>query len=142
MPELISELENVIRGNFPEGETNVAQLIEHCSLYYITTSRNVYFLKKVTTKEVEEVAGVCFFKNDIIYSFAVSMEYQRQGYGKRLLKGVISQLKHVNLTVRSKNTNAISMYEKAGFIFMGIKRNFYRFSSVNDDGIAMSITKK
>ena len=142
MPDLISEIEKVISGNFPEGETNVKDLIDVCSLCYITVSRNVYILKKIIPKDVEELAGICFFKGNVIYSFAVSTEFQRQGYGKRLLKGIILHLKDIDIIVRANNSGAISMYEKSGFVATGIKRDFYNFTSLGDDGISMSVRKK
>lgn len=139
MPQLLTEIEKVITGNFPAGETKVTDLIEHCSLYYITSLRTVCLVKKVSDITVDELAGICFLKDGNIHSFAVSREYQRQGYGKKLLKGVILHNNNdLNLIVRASNTGAIALYRSVGFIPTEIKRNFYKFSSIDDDGITMS----
>ena len=56
-----------------------------------------------------------------IYSFATKKEFQGQGYGKKLIIEIIERLKEqkikrVILTVAPKNSVAISLYKKLGFL--------------------------
>jgi [ribosomal protein S18]-alanine N-acetyltransferase len=61
---------------------------------------------------------------------AVSAQEQRNGYGKILLDGVVSDardlaVRRLFLEVRSGNP-AISFYSKAGFARVGLRPNYYR----------------
>lgn len=66
---------------------------------------------------------------------------RRHGLAGRLLKETIAMLpvNSVVLEVRSKNEEAIKMYEGLGFEKLGVRRNFY--STPSDDAIVMEYTK-
>lgn len=66
-----------------------------------------------------------------IMNIAVSEEYRRQGYATRVLREIFFKakelgIKRITLEVRESNEAARSLYEKNGFVFSGIRRNYYR----------------
>lgn len=70
--------------------------------------------------------------------------FRSQGIATKLLVETIinslpSGIKKVVLEVRSKNETAIGLYEKLGFVKLGIRKNFY--STPADDAVVMELTK-
>ena len=61
-------------------------------------------------------------------NLAVLPEYRRQGVAGRLIRELIANLdaKSLTLEVRQSNLPAISLYEKMGFIQVGLRPNYYR----------------
>ena len=70
-----------------------------------------------------------------LLNIIVKPEYQNQGIGSVLLKYIIDnkQDKKIMLEVRSKNTNAIKLYQKYDFKIINIRKNYYK----DDDAIIM-----
>ena len=70
-----------------------------------------------------------------IQNIIVKPEYQNQGIGSVLLKYIIDnkQDKKIMLEVRSKNINAIKLYQKYDFKIINIRKNYYK----DDDAIIM-----
>lgn len=70
-----------------------------------------------------------------ILNIIVKPEYQNQGIGSVLLKYIIDnkQDKKIMLEVRSKNINAIKLYQKYDFKIINIRKNYYK----DDDAIIM-----
>ncbi|MBQ7903452.1 MAG: GNAT family N-acetyltransferase, partial [Oscillospiraceae bacterium] len=68
---------------------------------------------------------------------------RQKGIATHLLDTAIRDLPtHVNsvvLEVRSQNTPAIRMYEKMGFVKLGLRKGFY--STPADDAIVMELSK-
>lgn len=65
-----------------------------------------------------------------VTNVAVNPLYRRKGIADKLVKKVIEKTRElnsacVNLEVRQSNSNAIALYEKNGFISLGIRKNFY-----------------
>ncbi len=65
-----------------------------------------------------------------ITNVAVSDEFRRCGIGGMLVKQIIKDAKGakctmVSLEVRESNEKAIKLYEKEGFSYVGIRKNFY-----------------
>ena len=65
-----------------------------------------------------------------IGNICVLPEYRGMGMGKRLLNALMDELKSrgiatVFLEVESDNTNAIALYEKAGFNKYNSRKNYY-----------------
>ena len=70
-----------------------------------------------------------------LLNIIVKSEYQNQGIGSVLLKYIIDnkQDKKIMLEVRSKNINAIKLYQKYDFKIINIRKNYYK----DDDAIIM-----
>ena len=65
-----------------------------------------------------------------LYGLWVVEKYRRQGIGKVFLDKIINKMKEegivkIQLTVSPKNTEAISLYKKAGFNKKELIKNFY-----------------
>ena len=92
-----------------------------------------------TYKENNINKGFIHIQNglDIIdlLNIIVKPEYQNQGIGSVLLKYIIDnkQDKKIMLEVRSKNINAIRLYQKYDFKIINIRKNYYK----DDDAIIM-----
>lgn len=69
-----------------------------------------------------------------LLNIIVKPKYQNQGIGSVLLKYIINnQDKKIMLEVRSKNINAIKLYQKYDFKIINIRKNYYK----DDDAIIM-----
>lgn len=137
MPDLFEELNNIKENNFVDGETNLNSLYEKCSLYMISVDYKIFFLKNIIRMNVPELAAYAFLFNDIIYSFCVKKELQGNGYGKKLLILVLKKNKPLTLHVRESNIVAKKLYESVGFKFVSLIKDFYTWTSVNENGIEM-----
>ncbi len=90
-------------------------------------------------KENNSIKGFIHIQNglDIIdlLNIMVKPEYRNQGIGSALLKYIIDnkQDKKIMLEVRSKNINAIKLYQKYDFKIINIRKNYYK----DDDAIIM-----
>lgn len=90
-------------------------------------------------KENNSIKGFIHIQNglDIIdlLNIMVKPEYRNQGIGSVLLKYIIDnkQDKKIMLEVRSKNINAIKLYQKYDFKIINIRKNYYK----DDDAIIM-----
>lgn len=84
------------------------------------------------------MSGECYVDN-----IAVKPSYRRQGIGVLLTNKLIETAKSENgefisLEVRKSNNPAISLYEKAGFISVGVRKNFY--DKPTEDAVIMTKT--
>lgn len=66
-----------------------------------------------------------------IMNVAVHPDYRRQGIGEKLMLALTEQLREngilfLMLEVRQSNAPAIALYEKLGFLQVGLRRNYYR----------------
>lgn len=78
-----------------------------------------------------------------ITNVAVFPEYRKKGVATAVLKAVFrfanqNSLNFVSLEVRPSNTDAVSLYEKFGFVTEGRRKNFYR----NPQEDALIMTKR
>ncbi len=65
-----------------------------------------------------------------IFNVAVSPEFRRKGIAKALIGKFIETVREketqvIFLEVRTSNLFAISLYEKSGFVFCGIRKDYY-----------------
>lgn len=65
-----------------------------------------------------------------IFNVAVSPEFRRKGIAKALIGKFIETVREketqvIFLEVRTSNLSAISLYEKSGFVFCGIRKDYY-----------------
>jgi ribosomal-protein-alanine N-acetyltransferase len=64
-----------------------------------------------------------------IATIAIAPEYQRQGWGKYFLESLLdlaTDAEYALLEVRPSNYSAIHIYEKFGFVKVGVRRRYYR----------------
>ena len=67
---------------------------------------------------------------------AVHPDYRRQGIGEKLVLALCDALREkgirgVMLEVRQSNAPAITLYEKLGFVHVGMRPNYYRLPREN-----------
>jgi ribosomal-protein-alanine N-acetyltransferase len=83
-----------------------------------------------------------------ILNISINKNYQRKGYGKKLLHFLIKELKdrmirQLMLEVRLSNQAAISFYLKHGFEKISLRKNYYIINSKHpnqkEDGIIMRL---
>ena len=65
-----------------------------------------------------------------IFNVAVAPEFRRKGMADALIKKFIEAVREketqvIFLEVRTSNLGAISLYEKNGFVFCGIRKDYY-----------------
>ena len=77
-----------------------------------------------------------------IINFATKNEFKRQGIGKKVMEALLSHgsslgVKKYFLEVRVSNAGAIALYEKYGFISVGISKN--HFLSPREDALLMNL---
>lgn len=75
-----------------------------------------------------------------IANIAIDPDHQRRGHGAGLLTHALEQLaaegvRKVFLDVRPSNTAARAMYEKFGFKYLGVRKNYY--SHPPEDALVM-----
>ena len=91
--------------------------------------------------EVVAYGGMLFALDEgQITNIAVSPAHRRKGYGKAILEALlrhapIGGARCVFLEVRTSNLSAVSLYEGAGFLTVGTRRNFY--TSPREDALVM-----
>ena len=88
----------------------------------------------IVYKDGSKIIGYCIFMTAAdegeILRIAVKNNMRRSGIGQKILNCAISIMaqrgaEELFLEVRASNDAAISLYEKAGFIKTGIRKNYY-----------------
>lgn len=97
--------------------------------------------KSVAGYIVARVSGQELHINNV----AVRSEFRGRGIGKALLMRVLTQAKRLNaavafLELRAGNSIAQALYEKAGFVPVGKRRNYY--SDPVEDAVTMTAKLK
>lgn len=77
-----------------------------------------------------------------ITNVAVSPDYRRQGIARALIAELTAQartveLAFVTLEARASNAPAITLYEGAGFVRVGVRKNFY--TAPTEDAVLMTL---
>lgn len=77
-----------------------------------------------------------------ITNVAVSPDCRRQGIGRALIAALTAAartqgLAFVTLEVRASNAPAIALYEGAGFVRVGVRKNFY--AAPTEDAVLMTL---
>ena len=80
--------------------------------------------------KVSGYIGLWIADNMQILNFYVDKEYQNMGFGSMMLEFVIKLVKMskvpvLSLEVREHNIKAISLYEKYGFKYSHVRKNYY-----------------
>ena len=120
-----SMLPEVIRIQSESFETKSRSSIKR----YSKKMRKIFYV----IKSQDQVVGYCIYyikpvlslkgfkKKSVIYSISVDKNFRRNGYGEKLLKESIKEMRlngvfSILLYVNTKNLPAIKLYEKIGFI--------------------------
>ena len=76
-----------------------------------------------------------------VIDIRVADTHRRQGLGERLLRESLAALsvRSVFLDVRRTNSPAVTMYEKMGFLQVGVRHNYYQVSSGREDALIMRL---
>ena len=80
-----------------------------------------------------------------ITNVAVSPDCRRQGVGRALIAELVQRaraqgLSFVTLEARASNAPAIALYEGAGFVRVGVRKNFY--TAPTEDAVLMTLYLK
>lgn len=80
-----------------------------------------------------------------ITNVAVSPDCRRQGVGRALIAELVQRaraqgLSFVTLEARASNAPAIALYEGAGFVRVGVRKNFY--TAPTEDAVLMTLFLK
>ena len=92
-----------------------------------------FFVAAYIDGEFAGYAGMtCVLDERDICNVASVPEFRGMGVGKALVNALLESARStgasvVMLEVRKSNTAAISLYEKAGFVLVGQRKNFYSF---------------
>ena len=89
---------------------------------------------------IQTVAG-----ESSVFNVAVTKAARRQGIGGELVRGIVAEAKKqeaetVYLEVRAGNLAAINLYERAGFVFCGLRKNYY--TEPSEHAILMKLVLK
>lgn len=103
-----------------------------------------YFLEH-EGKEVGYYVAEQVLDDVTLMNICVHPKSQGKGYGKMLLDHFIEQAEARDanslwLEVRASNKSAITMYENAGFVETGIRRNYYPAPTGREDAVLMSMS--
>ncbi len=88
----------------------------------------------LTVRQEGRLAGYCGFLQSSdeadVMNVAVAPEFRNRGVGRRMLQELMERgrgrgVLRYTLEVRQSNAAAIHLYEKLGFVFAGIRKNFY-----------------
>ena len=76
------------------------------------------------------IGGRTIAEETEIFNVAVAPKFRRNGIGKALIEKFIETVREketeaIYLEVRTSNLGAINLYERAGFVFCGIRRDYY-----------------
>lgn len=79
-----------------------------------------------------------------LLNLSIAAEWQRQGYGRKLLEHFIRLAKEhyakvLFLEVRPSNRQAIKLYERAGFNEVAVRRHYYPAAKGREDAILMGL---
>ena len=100
----------------------------------------------IVLKIENEIIGYAFFSvaatDSHLLNITVSKDYQRNGYGKKILEQVVFQSKVLGATViflevRVSNVKAINFYESFGFKRDAMRYNYYE-GDPREDALLMS----
>jgi ribosomal-protein-alanine acetyltransferase len=97
----------------------------------LENQRAIYLVAKNEFNKVVGYIGMwVVFDEGHITNLAAHPLYRRQGVGKALLNHLINVarengVKHLTLEVRRTNLSAQDLYEKIGFVHMGVRRKYY-----------------
>lgn len=107
----------------------------------LENERALYLVAKSPWGDVIGYIGLwVIFDEGHITNVAVHPDYRRRGVGKALMLAMVEAVKqrgvrHLTLEVRRSNLAAQDLYQKLGFVHMGVRRKYYLDN--NEDALIM-----
>jgi ribosomal-protein-alanine N-acetyltransferase len=104
---------------------------------YLLMQQNIILACVVWSKVLDEAE---------ILQFWVVKKQQRQGRATFLISYLLQELKtkyhskNIFLEVRENNTQALALYQKLGFVKVGLRPNYYKVDSWYYDAVIMAKT--
>jgi ribosomal-protein-alanine N-acetyltransferase len=95
----------------------------------------------------DEIAGYAVLMPGVeeaeLLNIGVATSHQRQGMGGAMLSSLCNialdkQLNRLFLEVRSSNLAALTLYRRAGFEQVGLRRGYYRDAQGSEDALVMA----
>jgi ribosomal-protein-alanine N-acetyltransferase len=82
-----------------------------------------------------------------LLNIGVAAAHQRKGMGGAILSAMLEaasarQMPRVFLEVRASNLAAIALYRRAGFLEIGVRRDYYRDANGSEDALVMACDTK
>jgi ribosomal-protein-alanine N-acetyltransferase len=125
----IEDLEDVLE---IEGLSFATPWSRNSFLYELLENERAIYL--VARNQFNKVIGYIgmwvVFDEGHITNLAAHPSYRRQGVGKALMEHLIAvardnDVKNLTLEVRRSNLSAQELYQKIGFVHMGVRRKYY-----------------
>jgi len=97
----------------------------------LTSRLSLWFVAVEGDTVVGYVGSQTVIDESDVMNIAVHPDYRRQGIGEALLETLADALREkgsrgLTLEARVSNTPAVSLYKKAGFLQVGLRKNYYR----------------
>lgn len=121
-----------------ENESFIDPYSEKDLLYQMNENPVNKILVITDEKDKEKILGfidyMVTFNSASICQIAVRKEYRHRGYAKMLLKAMEDtfikegdeKVEFITLEVRVSNTDAVRLYQRNGYEFVTIKKNYYK----------------
>lgn len=106
------------------------------------TTDNIYLLCLAGDKAIGYANISTVLDEAELNRIAVKPSYRRKGAARFMILQIVNYIKQTGhsklmLEVRSQNIGAVSLYKSCGFIFDGVRKNYYQ--NPHDDAILMSL---
>jgi RimJ/RimL family protein N-acetyltransferase len=135
---------------FGKGEFRLTVEQEMEYIKSISNSPNTLMLLGIIDNNIVSVAQISSSNRKRIahnseISVSVKKEHWRNGIGTIIMNELIcfakehDTIRNISLCVKASNHNAIKVYEKLGFLKVGVHRNFFNVDGVFDDEILMDL---
>ena len=119
----VAELEKICFGSAAWSEKSVASELTNALAFWLVAvdgGRVAGYVGSQTVCDGTDMMNV-----------AVHPDFRRQGIGEKLVEQLVTELKSIGshalmLEVRVSNAPAIGLYEKMGFLQVGLRKNYYR----------------
>ena len=103
--------------------------------------RHIFLVTECGGNAVAYVGMMYVLDEGYISNVAVSPQHRKKGLADALIKRIVEishekELAFITLEVRRSNIPAISLYEKHGFVKVGIRKNYYDLPK--EDAILMT----
>ena len=129
----------IIRETKPEDVSAIAELEKQCFsapwsenmiLSSLESRLSCWLVAEINGTIAGYVGSESVLDSADMMNIAVAPEFRRQGVGEALVNGLISRLQSKSvafllLEVRVSNKSAIAMYEKLGFLQVGLRPRYY-----------------